>query len=143
MYKYKIEREGNNMKYLKRLKNTKGIISTLMIISFFCPWYKWWYTGHTPYQSIFQTTKDTALTWIIILLAILSVVICILNLDDSKKNIGLCGCSAIILLLNIISKFTLVSSDMSTIFKSTALGWKLMTVLCVIQIIVAVKELKK
>jgi magnesium-transporting ATPase (P-type) len=127
------------MKYLVRLANAKGVVSILMIVTFFLPWYEWWtQSNNLPYQSIFQTTKDFGMTWIIIFLSIINLIICVLEIDDRNKNMILGVLIAIILIVNLISKFYLVPDT----FLNTRFGWKLMTILCFAQVMMALNNLK-
>ena len=128
------------MKYLVRLTNAKGVVSILMVVTFFLPWYEWWtQSQNLPYQSIFQTTKDFGLTWIIIFLSIITLIICILEIEDRNKSMILGGLTAIILIVNLISKFYLVPDT----FQNTRFGWKLMTILCLVQVMMSLYNDKK
>ena len=122
------------MKRLIKLASTRGIISILMIISLFMPWFKWWVVSNSmPYLSAFSIARNFGLMWLAIILVFVLLVICILNIDENIKDKIYGVFSATIFIVSLLSKFSLVDET----FKSTRIGWLLMLVLCVVHILIS------
>lgn len=125
---------------MKKILNVRGIVSILMFASLFLEWYQRTYVSQmNAYQSAFRTTKESGLMWIIIILTIVTIFISFVGNDKKTKGIIYGWITAGILIVNIITRFILIPTD----FKSTKLGWLLMTILCVVHIVMSIYENKE
>ena len=123
---------GNFVKEItEKLKNVNAALSILMFITLFLSWFaEWEITQWNAHQSAFHVAKDYGIIWIIIICTIGLLVLSFLNVGSKAEICG--GLSIVILIVLLISRFTMVGSGK---FKGTAIGWKLMLTLCALQIV--------
>ncbi len=124
---------------LNNLKNSTGILSILMILSLFLPWYEPWYNSSTtPTPNAFEIVTVNKMTLLIIVLVFIIFVTCIVVSDIYKKQKIIGGLSIAVLLFNIIARFQLVklpSASSHMTYKGTRFGWVIITLLSLLQIL--------
>lgn len=116
---------------VERFKNVNGILSVCMFITLFLSWFSEWYNSQwNAHQSAFHVAGDYGIMWVIIICTIGLVALGFLNIGAKSAIYG--GLSSVILIIAVICRFTMVGSGK---FKGTAIGWKLMLLFCILQIV--------
>ena len=121
------------MKKGNKLMNTRGVISSIMVISLILP-----SVGGFVSYNVFGLTEHFAFPWVIIILTLADLGICFSNMGTRAKDKIYIVTSVIILFLNKV-----IYEYVGVFFTNTSIGWKIMCVACVVHIVISAIHLKK
>ncbi len=121
------------MKKGNKLMNTRGVISSIMVISWILP-----SVGGFVSYNMFGLTEHFGFPWVIIILALADLGLCFIDMDSRAKDKTYLVTSVIILFLNKV-----IFEYVGVFFTNTSIGWKIMSVACAVHIVVSAIHLKK